>query len=50
MSEALLGEYGVVVAIPIGFPKERLGPVGRRPAAALTCFDSWGNLDPKDWK
>jgi nitroreductase len=41
--------YGVVVAIPIGFPMGRFGPVTRRPAAEVTYFDRWGNRDPGDW-
>jgi nitroreductase len=41
-------EYGVVVAIPIGFPMGRFGPVSRRPASQITYFDTWGNLDPGD--
>jgi nitroreductase len=42
-------DYGVVVSIPIGFPMGKFGPVTRRPAAELTYFDAWGNLDAKDW-
>ena len=38
-------DYGVVVAMPIGFPLGRFGPVTRRPAAEVTYFDGWGNLD-----
>jgi nitroreductase len=42
-------DYGVVVAIPIGYPMGRFGPVTRRPASDLTYFDAWGNSDPGDW-
>ena len=35
-------DFGVVVTIPIGYPKGRFGPVTRRPAADLTYFDRWG--------
>jgi nitroreductase len=41
-------EYGVVVAIPIGYPRGRFGLVTRRPATEVTYFDTWGNLDPGD--
>jgi nitroreductase len=41
-------DHGVVVAIPIGYPMGRFGPVTRRPAAEVTYFDTWGNLDPGD--
>ena len=34
-------EYGVVVTIPIGYPKGRFGRVRRRPAEELTHFDRW---------
>ena len=43
-------EYGVVVAIPIGTPMGRFGPVARRPAAEVTYFGRWGNLDASDWR
>ena len=43
-------DHGVVVAIPIGYPMGRFGPVTRRPAAEVTYFDTWGNLDPGDWE
>jgi nitroreductase len=43
-------EFGVVVAIPIGYPMGRFGPVTRRPAEEVTYFDRWGNLDPGDWQ
>jgi nitroreductase len=42
-------DYGVVVAIPIGYPMGRFGPVTRRPASEMTYFDEWGNTDPRDW-
>ena len=42
-------DYGVVVAIPIGYPLGRFGPVTRRPAAETTYFDAWGERDPGDW-
>jgi len=34
-------EYGVVVTMPIGYPKGRFGPVSRRPAAEVTHYDRW---------
>jgi len=43
---AIPDEYGVVVAIPIGYPMGRFGPVTRRPASEVTYFDTWGNTDP----
>jgi nitroreductase len=43
-------EFGVVVAIPIGYPMGRFGPVTRRPAEEVTYFDRWANLDPGDWQ
>jgi len=43
-------EYGVVVAIPIGYPLGNFGPVTRIPASEKTYFDSWGNKDPGAWK
>lgn len=33
--------YGVVVAIPIGYPRGRFGPVTRIPAEQQTYFDVW---------
>ena len=42
-------EYGVVVAIPIGYPMGRFGPVRRKPASDVTYFDVWGSTDPGDW-
>ena len=36
-------EYGVVVTIPIGWPKGNFGKVTRRPASAVTYFDRWDN-------
>lgn len=39
-------DYGVVVTIPIGFPRGRFGPVSRRPAEESTYFDAWGRRDP----
>ena len=35
-------EYGIVVTIPIGFPKGRFGPVRRKPPESVTYFDQWG--------
>lgn len=46
---AIPDEYGVVVAIPIGYPIGRFGPVSRKPASEVTYFDAWGNRDPGDW-
>ena len=37
-------EYGVVVTIPIGWPKGKFGPVTRIPAEDLTFIDRWGDL------
>ena len=39
-------EYGLVVLIPIGYPKGNFGPVTRIPAAELTHYDSWGSQTP----
>jgi len=39
-------EYGLVVLIPIGYPKGKFGPISRTPAAELTHYDSWGNQTP----
>lgn len=36
-------EYGLVVLIPIGYPKGRFGPISRTPAAEFTHYDHWGN-------
>ena len=41
-------EYGVVAAIPIGYPEGRFGPVARRPVGTVTHFDRWGEQNP-DW-
>ncbi len=41
--------YGVVVAIPIGWPMGNFGPVTRKPAAEKTFFNKWGNTDPGEW-
>lgn len=38
--------YGVVAAIPIGYPTGRFGPVRRRPVGTVTHFDRWGQQDP----
>jgi nitroreductase len=46
---AIPDAYGVVVAIPIGFPIGRFGPVTRRPAREVTYFDRWGNTEPGIW-
>ena len=46
---AIPQDHGVVVAMPIGYPLGRFGPVTRRPARELTWFDRWGNDDPGDW-
>lgn len=43
-------EYGVVVAIPIGYPMGRLRPVPRRPESEVTYFEPWGNADPGRWR
>jgi nitroreductase len=39
-------EYGLVVLIPIGYPKGKFGPITRIPAPKLTHYDHWGNLTP----
>lgn len=39
-------EYGLVVLIPIGYPKGRFGPITRMPAAESTHYDRWGNGTP----
>ena len=36
-------EYGVVAAIPIGFPMGKFGPVTRAPVAEKTHYERWGN-------
>ena len=36
-------EYGLVVLIPIGYPKGNFGPITRIPTAELTHYDHWGN-------
>jgi nitroreductase len=36
-------DYGLVVLIPIGYPKGKFGPISRIPAAELTHYDHWGN-------
>ncbi len=35
--------FGVVVAMPIGWPLGRFGPVTRTPAQEKTFIDAWGN-------
>ncbi len=35
-------DYGVVVTMPIGWPKGRFGPVKRIPAEEKTFFNRWG--------
>ncbi|MEM7541723.1 MAG: nitroreductase family protein [Pseudomonadota bacterium] len=35
--------YGVVAAIPIGYPKGNFGPVTRRPVKELTFLDAWNH-------
>lgn len=47
---AIPSDFGVVVAMPIGYPMGRFGGVTRKPAAGVTYFDTWGNLDADDWK
>ena len=36
-------DYGVVAAIPIGFPEGNFGPVSRHPVARKAHYDKWGN-------
>lgn len=43
-------DYGLVVLIPIGYPKGNFGPVRRVPAAKLTHYDNWGNQTPPGLK
>lgn len=38
-------EWGVVVSMPIGFPKGNFGPVTRKPAEQVTYFDRWGGVE-----
>ena len=42
-------DFGVVVAIPIGWPVGNFGAVSRKPAADVTFFNSWESTDPGDW-
>lgn len=42
-------DFGVVVAIPIGWPLGNFGTVSRKPAAEVTYFNSWDSTDPEDW-
>ena len=35
--------HGIVAVLPVGYPKGKFGPVGRRPSAELTYFDRWGS-------
>ncbi len=46
---AIPGEYGVVVMMPIGFPRGRFGPVRRRPAEESTYFDRFGAETASSW-
>ena len=39
--------YGVVAAIPIGYPTGRFGPVSRHPVGTVTHFDQWGEQNPQ---
>ena len=43
---AIPTSHGVVVTIPIGFPKGRFGPVRRRPASSVTYYERWGVVTP----
>ena len=36
--------YGIVSAIPIGYPAGKFGPVSRQDPANVTYFDRWGAL------
>jgi nitroreductase len=38
--------YGVVAAIPIGYPTGRFGPVRRKAVGEVTHFDRWGEQNP----
>ena len=38
--------YGVVVAMPIGWPIGNFGPVSRKPAESITYFDTWEDTTP----
>ena len=40
--------FGVVAAIPIGYPMGNFGPVRRKPVGTVTHFDAWGAQNP-DW-
>ena len=41
-------DYGVVVTIPIGYPKGKFGPVRRRPVEEVTYYDRWGKSGDVD--
>ena len=41
-------DYGVVVTMPIGWPKGKFGPVTRHPARECTYRDAWGEAHPFD--
>jgi len=41
-------DFGVVVTMPIGYPKGKFGPVRRIPAEQKTFFNQWGSLEPDD--
>jgi nitroreductase len=54
MFESELAEYlgvpdgvSLVALLPIGFPRERFGPVTRRPSQEITHFDRWDNSEPE---
>jgi len=37
-------EWGIVVTLPIGYPKGKFGTVSRKPAEDVTYFGRWGNI------
>ncbi len=41
-------DYGVVVTMPIGWPRGKFGPVTRQPARECTYRDAWGETHPFD--
>ena len=39
-------EVHVAAMIPIGYPKDKFGPVTRRPPEEVTHWDRWGARQP----
>lgn len=40
-------EAKVFVMLPIGYPTDKIGPVGRRPVEDVTFRDGWGRSWPR---